>query len=71
MESRGKMVVEMDITDMGAISIALDHYTFSATRGRFAEQDLKAWQELRDRWDTLYRSTHSVLDLGVRSIEHR
>ena len=69
MDSRGKMLVEMSVSDMGSISIALDH--FVAMHGREAEMDPKSWADLRDKWDVMYMSVHKSLDLGVRSLEGR
>lgn len=63
------MLVEMSVTDMGSISIALDHFVM--TKGREAQMNPSDWADLRDRWDVLYRATHNVLDLGVRSLEGR
>lgn len=65
-ESRGKMLVEMSVTDMGSISLALDYYLNS---GGLVRDNPDAWQDLQKRWDELYKSTHRCLDLGVRSLQ--
>ena len=68
MDSRGKMLVEMSVSDMGSISIALDYFL---TNGGRVSEDPQVWSDLRKKWHEMYMSVHKSLDLGVRSLEGR
>jgi hypothetical protein len=64
--SRGKMVVEMRVEEMGCISIALDYFL---SNGGPIRDNPTEWADVRDRWDVLYKSTHRCLDLGLRRLD--